>query len=445
MMYKDKKILIIGLARSGYSVAKLLVKMGANITVNDINEEQNAEVISELEQLGVTLILGDHPVNLLDEGFDLIVKNPGVPLNHIYVRAANVMEIPITTEVEVAYNCMSDANYIAITGTNGKTTTATLIYEMLKAEGKDAHLVGNIGNPISNYYDDYSSDTFFVVEISAQQLHDCENFKADVAILTNLSEAHMEFFESVDMYFRMKKAVFSNMTESDLAIINASCQESLELTYNLEAHRKYFSIDEPVDGAYYESESIVYEDSRFDVDQIALVGKHNYENIMCAILAVKNYGVSDESIRAVLASFRGVAHRMEYVRTVNGAKYYNDSKSTNIKSCKVALDAFKYNTTLILGGLERGQEFEELLPHLNYVSRVFCYGETKERIKKIMDEFKIECVVCVDLQDAIIGAHDKSLPGSIVLFSPACASWDQFDNFEQRGDLFKLIVNSFKS
>lgn len=443
-MYNGKNILIIGLARSGYSVAKLLVKVGANVTVNDINSEQDATIIEELKGLGINLILGDHPVDLLDDGFDMIVKNPGVPLNHIYVRKANVMEIPITTEVEVAYNCMSNANYIAITGTNGKTTTATLIYNMLIEAGKDAYLVGNIGNPISNYYDVYKEDTIFVVEISAQQLYDCEHFKADVAILTNLSEAHMEFFESVSVYYKMKKAVFNNMTNSDLAIINARCEDSLELTYNILPKKKYFSINEKVDGAYFDGENIIYNDSIFNVKDIALVGKHNYENIMCAILAVKQYGIDDISIKNVLSTFRGVSHRVEYVRSINEVKYYNDSKSTNINSCKVALDSFRFNTILILGGLERGQAFEELLPHLNFVSKVYCYGETKDRIKEVMNNFKIECIVCVDLQDAIIGAHDTAPVGSVVLFSPACASWDQFDNFEQRGDLFKLIVSSFK-
>ncbi len=444
-MYNDKNILILGLARSGYSVAKLLVKMGAKITINDINDDQDEEVVAELEGLGVTLILGDHPVDLLDNNYDMIVKNPGIPLNHIYVRQANVMEIDITTEVEVAYNCMNDAKYIAITGTNGKTTTATLIYEMLKKFGKDVHLVGNIGNPISNYYDVYNSDTIFVVEISAQQLYDCVNFKADIGILTNLSEAHMEFFDNVDMYYRMKKSLFSNMKNSDLAIINGNCEDSLTCTYNITPSKKYFSTVEKVEGAYLDNDLIVYEDSSFNISEIALVGKHNYENIMCALIAVKQFGVDDSSILEVLKEFKGVNHRMELVRIINDVRYYNDSKSTNIKSCKVALEAFNVNTTLILGGLERGQGFEELLPHLNYVTRVFCYGETKDRIKEIMDRFKIECVVCVDLQDAIIGAHDKSIAGSVVLFSPACASWDQFDNFEQRGDLFKLIVNSFKN
>ncbi|MFV0424359.1 MAG: UDP-N-acetylmuramoyl-L-alanine--D-glutamate ligase [Bacilli bacterium] len=444
-MYREKNILILGLARSGYSVAKLLVKMGANITINDINEEQDESIISELESIGVKLILGEHPVDLLDNDYDMIVKNPGIPLNHIYVRQANVMEIPITTEIEVAYNCMSDAKYIAITGTNGKTTTSTLIYEMLKKAGKDTYLVGNIGNPISNYYDVYTTNTIFVVEISAQQLNDCEKFNAEVAVLTNLSEAHMEFFDNIETYYKTKKSLFNNMNKNHLAIINGNCEESLNWTYNIISQKKYFSIAEKVDGAYLYNDEIICDNSKFNISDIALVGKHNYENIMCAILAVKRYGIDDDSIKAVLSEFRGVNHRMEFVRIINDVKYYNDSKSTNIKSCKVALESFNINTSLILGGLERGQDFKELLPHLNYVTRVFCYGETKERIKEVMDSFKIECIVCVDLQDAIIGAHDKSIAGSVVLFSPACASWDEFDNFEQRGDLFKLIVNSFKN
>ncbi|MFV0498776.1 MAG: UDP-N-acetylmuramoyl-L-alanine--D-glutamate ligase [Bacilli bacterium] len=444
-MYKDKKILILGLARSGYAVAKLLSKMGANITVNEINDCQDEDVISELTNLGIKIILGDHPVNLLDNVFDLIVKNPGIPLNHIYIRKAIVMEIPITTEIEVAYNCMQDANFIAITGTNGKTTTATLIYEMLNKSGRDVHLVGNIGNPISNYYDVYNSETIFVVEISAQQLHDCITFKPDIAILTNLSEAHMEFFDNLDIYYKMKKSVFQNMLDSDIAIINASCKESLELTYNIVPLKKYFSVSEKVDGAYIIDNLIYYENSIFNISDITLVGNHNYENIMCSIIVAKSYGVLDDVIRDVLHNFKGVSHRIEFVRQINNIKYYNDSKSTNILSCKVALDAFKTKTTLILGGLERGQNFNDLLLNLNYVTRIYCYGETKDRIKSVMDDFKIECIVCVDLQDAIIKAHERAFGEGVILFSPACASWDEFDNYEQRGDLFKLIVNSFKS
>ncbi len=442
MMYNGKKILVLGLARSGYSVAKLLVKKGASVVINDISNAHDKNIVEELESLGVKLIFGDHPNDLLSEDFDLMVKNPGIPLSHPYVVQAKVMNLEVTTEVEVAYNCMSDANYIAITGTNGKTTTATLIYEMLKKAGKNTYLVGNIGNPISNYYDQYTDETVFVVEISAQQLYDCKNFKPNVAILTNLAEAHLEFFENVELYYQMKINIFNNMLSSDVAIINGDCEQSLKLTYNITPKKLFFSIKEKVVGGYYDGEALNVLENQYSVKDIKLIGKHNYQNILCAVLAVKQYGIADDYIMDVLADFNGVAHRLEYVRTISKVKYYNDSKSTNIDSCKVALDAFKESVTLILGGLERGQDFEELFLHMNYVSRVYCYGETKERIYDTMMKLKIDCVISVDLQDAVNSAREYAKPYSVVLFSPACASWDQFDNFEQRGDAFKLIVNS---
>lgn len=441
MMYENKSILVLGLARSGYSVAKLLVKMGANVVVNDVNDEHSSEVVTELTDLGVELILGSHPSDLLERGFDMIVKNPGIPLTHTYIRQAKIMNIMITTEVEVAYNCMSDANYIAITGTNGKTTTSTLIYEMLKRTNKQVYLVGNIGNPISNYYDVYNSETIFVVEISAQQLYDCVNFKAHIAILTNLSEAHMEFFESKALYYQMKKAVFNNMTESDIAIINADCVDSLSNTFDIKPDKKFFSTSEIVDGGYYNDGFLIVGDTKIDTSIIKIVGKHNYQNILCAILCVKNFGVEDADIEAVLSEFRGVEHRVEFVRSVNGVKYYNDSKCTNIDACKVALSAFEQNTILILGGLERGQDFDELVRSMNYVTCVFCYGETKERIKSVFESYRIETIVCDNLHEATLKASKTANVGTIVLFSPACASWDQFANYEQRGEEFKYFVN----
>ncbi len=442
IMYKNKKVLVIGLARSGFSVAKLLVKQGAQVTINDVDNEHDSKVVTTLQGLGVELILGSHPADLLERDFDLIVKNPGIPLTHTYVRQAKEKEIEITTEVEVAYNCMSDAKYIAITGTNGKTTTSTLIYEMLAKQTDNVHLVGNIGNPISNYIDEYNSDTIFVVEISAQQLIDCKNFKADIAILTNLSEAHMEFFESKTLYYQMKIAVFNNMTSDSVAIINGDCVDSLALTYDIVPEKKYFSTTEKVDGGYYEDGFLVVGDSKIDTSIIKIVGKHNYQNILCAILCVKEFGVSDEQICEVLSDFRGVEHRVEFVRSVNGVNYYNDSKSTNIDACKVALAAFECNTFLILGGLERGQDFDELVPSMNYVNAVFCYGETRERIKEVFDNYKIQTIVCENLHEATLKASQEAVFGSVVLFSPACASWDQFANYEQRGEEFKFFVNN---
>ncbi len=444
-MYKNKNVLILGFARSGYAVSKLLRKMGANVTINDLSLEHDEEKVAELEELGINFILGSHPSRLVGEGFDILVKNPGVPLTHKYLSEAVKKNVEVTTEVEVAYNCMSDAKFIAITGTNGKTTTASILFDMLKKSGKDVHLVGNIGIPISDYYDCYSSNTIFVVEISSHQLYDCKTFKADVAIVTNLSEAHLEFFESKNLYYNTKLKIFNNMDNNGLAILNADNNDLLEATYNIMLPTKYFSTkSSDIAGAYIENGYFVYGESKFSLEDVLLVGEHNYQNILAAIIAAKHFDATDEAVSKSISTFTGVSHRIEYVRMIDGVTYYNDSKSTNIESCKVALKAFKHPIVLILGGLERGHNFEELFSSMNYVKAVVCYGETKNRIKESMDKFYVECHVTDSLQQAVNEAANLAISGDIVLFSPACASWDQFRDFEERGDLFKFIVSSFQ-
>ncbi len=444
-MYRNKKVLILGFARSGYSVAKLLCNEGANVVVNDLRVEHDKEKVAELKDLGVEFIFGSHPSGLVEKGFDLLVKNPGVPLTHKYITEASNANVGVTTEVEVAYNCMSDATFIAITGTNGKTTTSTIIYEMLLKAGKETFLVGNIGNPISEYFDKYTKDTIFVVEVSSHQLYDFESFKADIALITNLSEAHLEFFNSKQLYYNTKLKIVNNMTEDDLVIMNADDKELLELTYNIMLPTKYFSTkSSEISGAYLDEDNLVYMKSKFDISDILLVGEHNYQNILSAIIAVKQFNVSDEVIKNVLNSFKGVEHRIEYVRSIDGVKYYNDSKSTNIKYCEVALHAFKNPTVLLLGGLERGHDFSKLIPSMNYVKAVVCYGETADRINEVMEKFYIDCHKTKDLTEAIKVANDLVIDGDIVLFSPACASWDQFRDYEERGDAFKFVVSSLQ-
>lgn len=441
-MYKNKKIFILGMARSGYEVAKLLAKYTDRILITD-QKEQNEEHVKELENLNVSFVVTDKPEELLDDSFDLVVKNPGINYKHQCVVKAKKLKIPVVNEVEVAYNLIKDkAKIVAITGSNGKTTTTTLIYEMLKHANKKVHLGGNIGIPLSGIVDQIKKDDILVIEISSHQLQDFINFHPFIAVMTNLSEVHLDFFENYDNYKAHKKRIFDNQTENDLAILNYNNEDVLEQTQNIKAKKMYFSTTEAKD-AYLEDNKIYYNGKEvISVSDIRIQGLHNYENIMAAIIAVKQFGVSNEVIKEVLESFCGVEHRLEFVTKINDRSFYNDSKATNVKSTMIALNSFKEPTILILGGLDRGHSFEPLVPYLTNVTHIICYGETKERIKQFSDEQNIDCVVLDNLEEATKVAYNLSNPGDVILLSPACASWDQYPSFEKRGEKFKEVVNN---
>lgn len=441
-MYKNKKIFILGMARSGYEVAKLLAKYTDRILITD-QKEQNEEHVKELENLNVSFVVTDKPEELLDDSFDLVVKNPGINYKHQCVVKAKELKIPVVNEVEVAYNLIKDkAKIVAITGSNGKTTTTTLIYEMLKHANKKVHLGGNIGIPLSGIVEQIKNDDILVIEISSHQLQDFINFHPFIAVMTNLSEVHLDFFENYDNYKAHKKRIFDNQTENDLAILNYNNEDVLEQTKNIKAKKMYFSTTEAKD-AYLEDNKIYYNGKEvISVSDIRIQGLHNYENIMAAIIAVKQFGVSNEVIKEVLESFCGVEHRLEFVTKINDRSFYNDSKATNVKSTMIALNSFKEPTILILGGLDRGHSFEPLVPYLTNVTHIICYGETKERIKQFSDEQNIDCVVLDNLEEATKVAYNLSNPGDVILLSPACASWDQYPSFEKRGEKFKEVVNN---
>jgi len=444
-MFENKKVFVLGFARSGYAAAKVLVTNGAKVVLNDKNVDQDQVLKAELEALGVEIILGSHPEDLFDDSFDLLVKNPGVPNEHMYIEKANELNIDVVTELEVAYKFLKDNEMIAITGTNGKTTTTTLIYNFIKTDGKKVHLTGNIGHALCNFVGKVEPEDIIVLEYSVQQLATVKDLNPNVGIFTNISPAHIDFFKSYDNYKNIKKRIFKNQSSDDVAIINADDDELLELLYDIKSDKKYFSSSREKGDCYLKDGVIYYRDEEVvKTKDIMLVGRHNYENIMAAIIAVKKYDVSNEAIRTVLSEFTGVAHRLERVREINGTVYYNDSKATNIVSTHIALNSFKQPTILMLGGMERGQEFAELTPDLNYVKTVIAFGETNDRIKEMMDSLMIECFVEPGLEAATNRALKIAKENDVVLLSPASASWDEFGNFEQRGNLYKQIINEYQ-
>ncbi len=443
-MFENKKIFILGMARSGYEAAKLLAKHNNTILITD-RKEQKDEHINKLKELGVDIHICDDPINLLDETFDYVIKNPGIKLDHPIVVKANELGITVTNEVEVAYSFLPDTvKIIGITGSNGKTTTTTLIYEILKTAGKDVYLGGNIGYPVCSLVDVVNDDSILVLEISGHQLHDTINFKTNVSVMTNLSEVHIDHFGTYENYKLNKCKIFKYHTPSDVAILNLENEDVMSGTNDINSRKIYFSSKKKSD-LYIENNSIYYNNEEvIKLDNIRLKGVHNYENIMCAIGAVKEFDVSNEDINKLLSKFTGVEHRIEYVNKINGREFYNDSKATNVKSTQIALSAFSNPTILLLGGLDRGHSFDDLTDYLKNTKLIVCFGETKNRIKEFANNINIDCIVVDTLKEAVGEAYSNSNEGDTILLSPACASWDQYDNFEDRGTEFKCAVNNLE-
>jgi len=446
-MYVDQNVLVLGLAKSGLRAAKLLHKLGARVTVNDMKPYEANDDVKELESLGIKLILGEHPEQLLEEhNIDIVVKNPGIPYTNPIVQKAASQNIPVITEVELAYQ-ISEAEIIAITGSNGKTTTTTLIYEMLKADGKQPLLAGNIGNVACEVVQEATKEQIVVMEVSSFQLLGTIHFKPSVAVLLNIFNAHLDYHGTRENYMQAKGKIFSNQDDQSVAVINSDDQDVVRLSELSNGKKIYFSTNKEVsNGAYIQNESIWYDGEKIiDIKDIALVGKHNLENILAAICAVKAKNVGNKAIQKVLASFSGVKHRLQYVGEVSGRKFYNDSKATNILATTKALEAFSSPVVLLAGGLDRGNEFDELIPYLKHVKAVITFGQTAPKIKKAAKKAGIELIEHVDnVEQAVFAAFRISDIGDVILLSPACASWDQYKTFEERGDIFINAVHKLK-
>ena len=439
-MFENKKIFILGMARSGYEAAKLLSDYNNEIIVTD-GKEQKEELVSELESLGVKVIITSDQLSLLDDSFDYVIKNPGIKYDNPVVVKAKELGIKVINEIEMAYSFLDKSvNIIGVTGSNGKTTTTTLISEFMKNSFDNLYLGGNIGIPLSNFVRDIKPNSYLVLEISDHQLCDMYDFKTNVSVLTNITPTHLDFHKSYEVYQMTKKKIFNNHTSDDLAVINKDDEVSMKITDDIKSTKVYYGHDK-TNLAYYDEEGIYYDGKLvIKLDDIILKGKHNYQNIMGAIIAVKKYGVTDEVIQKVLKEFKGVEHRLEYVDTINGVTYYNDSKATNCVSTITALNSFNQPTILLLGGYDRGHSFHDLDDSMKNVKCVVCFGETKNRIEEFCNDLNIKCYKNDTLKEAMNVVKDICTPGDVVLLSPACASWDQYDRFEDRGDEFKNLV-----
>ncbi|MEJ9150271.1 UDP-N-acetylmuramoyl-L-alanine--D-glutamate ligase [Bacillus smithii] len=444
--FQHKKVLVLGLAKSGASAASLLHKLGAFVTVNDKKPLQENPQAQDLLEQGIKVITGSHPIELLDEGYEYIVKNPGIPYSNPLVRGALERGIPVLTEIELAY-LISEAPIIGITGTNGKTTTTTLIFEMLEKDGKRPLIAGNIGKVASEVAQKATEEHIVVMELSSFQLMGIETFRPHISIITNLYEAHLDYHGTKEEYAKAKANITRNQTEDDYLIINGDQEELIELTKFSKAKKVLFSTKRVIeDGAYIQDGSVYFRGEKLiDTEEIALPGSHNLENILAAVAAVKLAGGGNEAIRNVLKVFAGVKHRTQYVGEVNGRKFYNDSKATNTLATKAALSAFQSPIILLAGGLDRGNGFDDLIPYLKNVKAVITFGQTAEKISETARKAGIKTIVHAEnVSDAVPKAYQLSEKGDIILLSPACASWDQYKTFEQRGDIFIEAVHRLK-
>ncbi|VEF48492.1 UDP-N-acetylmuramoylalanine/D-glutamate ligase [Bacillus freudenreichii] len=444
--YEHKKILVLGLAKSGIAAASLLHELGAFVTVNDQKPfEENTAAQSLLEK-GIKVICGSHPPELLDEGFELIVKNPGIPYTNPLVSKAMEMNIPIITEIELAYR-VSEADFIGITGSNGKTTTTTLIFNMLEEASKNPLIAGNIGTVASEVAMKATSENQMVVELSSFQLMGVDQFKPHIAIITNVYEAHLDYHQTKENYAEAKANITRNQTEDDFLIVNADQEELLELVSFSQAELIPFSTVRYLEKGVSIKEGKVFHfgEEVIGLKDILLPGKHNQENILAAIAAVKILGVGNDAIKRVLTTFQGVEHRTQFVAEVNGRRFYNDSKATNILATKSALQAFDEPVVLLAGGLDRGNSFSELVPHMSGVKALILFGETADKLEEAGREAGIQSIYKVDnVEEAVPLSFNVSEPGDVVLLSPACASWDQYKTFEVRGNIFAQAVHKLK-
>ncbi|GAB7053784.1 UDP-N-acetylmuramoyl-L-alanine--D-glutamate ligase [Paenibacillus sp. YK5] len=464
--YCGRQVVILGLARSGVAAAKLFHDKGALVTVNDKKERKLCPEADELEALGISVVCGGHPAGLIHEGISLIVKNPGIPYTIEPLKKAAALGIEVVTEVEVAHH-ICKAPIIGITGSNGKTTTTTLTGLMLEAGGLKPIVAGNIGRALTEAALEAEADNWMVVELSSFQLKGTRSFRPRIGCLLNVYETHLDYHDTMEDYVFSKTKLFANQTEEDTAVLNwddAVCRKaageikSRVFPFSVRSELSYGMYVSPPFGTGEDADSmIVYRDHDgaehpvIAVRELGIPGKHNVENALAASCMALVSGVRTDVIARVLKEFRGVEHRLEYVALKDEVLFYNDSKATNPTATIKSIESFSQDIILIAGGLDRGSDYMELLPAFQQeVKGLVVLGETKEKIARVARLAGMSRIKTVDtakeLQDtvaeAVRAAFAMAKPGDVVLLSPACASWDMFPSYEERGRMFKQTVHN---
>ncbi len=455
--YQGEHVVILGMARSGCAAAKLFHELGAIVTVNDRKPLAECPEAEELSALGIRVICGYHPADLLDDHVQLVVKNPGIPYVAEPLQQAAARGIEIVTEVEVAY-MMTDVPIIGITGSNGKTTTTSWVYEILSAAGLKPLVAGNIGRPMCEVVTDAVDPAWLVSELSSFQLKGTIAFRPKISCLLNFTETHLDYHGSLDDYWNSKLKLFANQTQDDKAVLSRDDPAVYALAGKLDAEVMLFSLQHELEyGMFVHNERIVFRDLAGDrhellaVRDIGIPASFNVENALAAAAISRQAGAPLEVISEQLRAFRGVPHRLEFVRELRGIKYYNNSKATNALATRKALDAFDRPVVLIAGGLDRGADFHDLMTVFRErVKALVLIGETKEKLQAVGEQAGVAriCVMADKsdaaqlMREAVEQASHLASPGDVIMLSPACASWDMFTSFEERGRMFKESVHN---
>ena len=453
MNFNKKNILILGLAKTGVDTIKYLNKLGANIVVNDVKTEEDlSKVLEILKDINnIQYILGQHITGIYN--FDLAVISPGIPTDLPFIVDLKNNGVEIIGEVELGYRLSvaktEESNFIGITGTNGKTTTTSLIGAILKNDNKDTHIAGNIGNPVINTVELSSKDSFIVTELSSFQLETIDEFKPKISVFLNISEDHLNRHHTLENYIQAKANIFKNQTDKEFAILNYDDPKVRALAENCNANIIFFSRKSKLNKGIYlnESNEIVININEEIVlmhkDEINLPGNHNIENSMAAIACAYLSDVNIDTIRTTLKTFNPIEHRQEVVKTINGVTFINDSKGTNPESTTKAVESYKEGIILILGGRNKDSDFNELLDIAKKRTRaIVLRGECANELFNLALEKDFRVIAkASSVASAVETAYNISRNGDIVLFSPACASWDMYNNYEERGNDFKENVH----
>ena len=437
MDVKNKKIIVFGLGVTGKSSIKALNELGADIYIyDDRNYEEYKDSISDLEKYKYEIIK-DY-ANLKWSDFYCVLKSPGIKLDNKFILEANKNNIEVISDIELAYRIWGGDNFVADTGTNGKTTTTSMISHILNYCGIKSKVVGNIGVGILFEMLVNGLDTVYALEMSSFQLSNVSQFKPKLAVFTNISPDHTDWHGSFEEYFEAKKNIYKNLSKNDTLILNKD--DKLLVKLDINANVKYFSLNEKAD-AYLNSNEIIIGINKFNKNIINLVGKHNIANTLAALLAVESFDLEFDKVVEAVKNFHSIEHRIEFVTEIEGVKYYNDSKGTNIDSTKVALSGFEKNVILIAGGYDKKVDFDDLFEQTDNIKFLVLFGETKNKIENSANKKGVKNINIVsDLDEAVRICKENSIKGDTVLFSPACASWDMYDNYEQRGNHFKNLV-----
>ncbi len=441
--------MVVGMAKSGISAAKLLLKRGASVFLYDAKPKENfGENVSALLE-HCTDLLGKDPSAYISS-MDALVLSPGVPTRLPFIRKAYALCKDVISEIELGYRC-SKGDFVAISGANGKTTTTALTGEIFKASGRHTQVLGNIGQPISEEADLTTDDGIVVAETAALQLETIKFFHPKAAALLNLTENHLDRFITMEAYCAAKLRMFENQQPDDIAVLNYDDLNCRRYAAYVKSRLLWFSTsNDVVEGAFMKDGHLIFRmDGRdtdiIDVEEIRIPGLHNLQNAMAATCIAMSQGVSPDVIRNVLKTFPGVEHRIEFVREVNNICFINDSKATTPEATIKAIDTMKRPTVLILGGYDKHLEFDSLFDHFgSIISDIVILGVTADKIAAAAQKAGYKRVHrAADFSDAVRTAYRLCPSGGNVLLSPACASWDMFDNFEQRGQVFKDIVSRF--